>query len=51
MALRAYPIKALVYFTLKPLLLCPLHAVVMRSHGRESFVVALIKETADSLDL
>ncbi len=51
MALRAHPIKALVYFTLKALLLYPPHAVVMTLHGHDSFVVTLIKETADLLDL
>ncbi len=30
------------YFTLKALLLYPPHAIVMRLHGRDSYVVSLI---------
>ncbi len=39
------------YITLKALLLCPPHAIVMRSHGRDGYVVILIPETVDLLGL
>ncbi len=46
---KDHPIIALGYFTLKALLLYPPHAIVMRLHGRDSYVVILIRETADLL--
>ncbi len=44
---EAHPRIALGYFTLKALLLYPPHAIVMRLHGRDSYVVIVILETAD----
>ncbi len=49
MAPRAHPRIALGYFTLKALLLYPPHAIVMRLHGRDNYVVILMLETADLL--
>ncbi len=49
MAPRDHPRIALGYFTLKALLLYPPHAIVMRLHGRDSYVVILTPETADLL--
>ncbi len=46
-----HPRIALVYFTLKALLIYQLHAIVMRLHGRDSYVFILIPETADLLGL
>ncbi len=43
--------SALGYFTLKALLLYPPHAIIMRLHVRDSYVVILIPETADILGL
>ncbi len=40
---------ALDYFTLNTLLIYPPHAIVMRLHGRDIYVVILIPETADLL--
>ncbi len=45
------PRIAIGYFILKALLLHPPHAIVMRLHGRDSYVVILISETADLLGL
>ncbi len=42
---------ALGYFTVKALLFYPPHATAMRLHGRDSYVVILIPETADLLGL
>ncbi len=36
---EGHPRIALSYFTLKALLLYPPHAIVMRLHGRDSYVV------------
>ncbi len=49
--LEGHPSIALDYFTLKALLLYPPHAIVMRLHGRDSYVVIPIPETADLLGL
>ncbi len=48
---KGHPRIALGYFTLKALLLYPPHAIVMRLHGRDSYVVILIPGTADLLGL
>ncbi len=48
---EGHPRIALDYFTLKALLLYPPHAIVMRLHGCDSYVVILIPETADLLGL
>ncbi len=50
-SLEGHPRIALGCFTLEALLLYPPHAIVMRLHGRDSYVVILILETADLLSL
>ncbi len=50
-AAEGHPRIALGFFTLKALLLFPPHAIVMRLHVRDSYVVILIPETADLLGL
>ncbi len=46
---EVHPRIVLGCFTVKTLLLYLQHAIVMRLHGRESYVVILIPETADLL--
>ncbi len=46
---KGHPKIVLGYFTLKALLLYRPHAIVMRLHGRDSYVVILILEMADLL--
>ncbi len=48
---EGHPRIALGYFTLKALLVCPPHAIVMRLHGRDSYAVILIPGRADLLGL
>ncbi len=48
---EVHPRIVLGCFTLKTLLLYPPHAIVMRLHGRDSYVVILIPETMDLLGL
>ncbi len=48
---EGHPRIALGYFILKALLLYPTHAIAMRLHGRDSYVVILVPETADLLGL
>ncbi len=43
--------SALGYFTLKALLLYPPHAIGVRLHVRDSYVLIFIPETADLLGL
>ncbi len=47
----SHPRKAHGYVNIKALLLHPPHAIVMRLHGRDSYVVILIPETVDLLVL
>ncbi len=44
-----HPRKAVGYFTVKALLLYPPHAIEMRLHGCDSYVVIFISETMDLL--
>ncbi len=48
---EGHPRLAPGYFTLKASLLYPLHAIVIRLHRRNSYVVILIAETANLLGL
>ncbi len=48
---EGHPRIALGYYTLKTLLIFPQHDIVKRLYGRYSYVVILIPETADLLDL
>ncbi len=48
---EGHPRITLGYFTLKALLFYPPHAIVMRLHGRDSYVVILVPDMADLLGL